>query len=105
MRRLTQAIIRRPLATLLSFVALVGLSAIGGLQVFPAMQSAGYSDPNSDSSRVVTVLKEDFGDHPPELAIIVDFNRSADDPKSEATTTTIVEKLSKLDGIDQVATY
>jgi RND superfamily putative drug exporter len=104
-RRLTQAIIRRPLATLLSFVALVGLSAIGGLQVFPAMQSAGYSDPNSDSSRVVTVLKEDFGDHPPELAIIVDFNRSADDPESEATTTSIVEKLSKLDGIDQVATY
>lgn len=105
MRRLTQLIIRRPLATLLGFVALVGLSAIGGLQVFPAMQSGGYSDPNSDSSRVITVLQDDFGDHPPELAIIVDFNRSTDDPESETTTTTIVERLTKLDGIQEVATY
>lgn len=105
MRRLTQAIIRRPLATLISFVALVGLSAIGGLQVFPAMQSGGYSDPNSDSMRVVNVLQEDFGDHPPELAIILDFQRSADDTQSEVAAQKIVDEIAALGGIDQIDTY
>jgi RND superfamily putative drug exporter len=104
-RRLTESIIRHPLATLLTFLALVGLSAIGGLQVFPSLQSSGYNDPNSESSRAFTILKEDFGDHPAELAIILDFHRSADDPASEALTNTIVDKIEGLDGIDHVDTY
>ena len=105
MRRLTQSIIRHPLATLLTFLALVGLSAIGGLQVFPALQSSGYNDPNSESSRAFTILKEDFGDHPAELAIILDFHQSADDPASESTTNDIVNRIEALDGIEQVDTY
>lgn len=105
MRRLTQSIIRHPLATLLSFLALVGLSAIGGMKVFPALQSAGYSDPNSDSTRVVNILKEDFGDHPAELAIILDFHRSADSPEAEKATSNVVDRITALDGIKQVDTY
>lgn len=105
MRRLTESIIRHPLATLLTFLALVGLSAIGGLQVFPSLQSSGYNDPNSESSRAFTILKEDFGDHPAELAIILDFHRNADDPASEALTKKIVDKIDGLSGIDHVDTY
>ncbi len=105
MRRLTQSIIRHPLATLLTFLALVGLSAIGGLQVFPALQSSGYNDPHSESTRAFNILKEDFGDHPAELAIILDFHRSVDDPSSESATEAIVSKIEALDGIDHVDTY
>ena len=105
MRRLTQSIIRHPLATLLTFLALVGLSAIGGLQVFPALQSSGYNDPNSESTRAFTILKEDFGDHPAELAIILDFHQSVDDPTSESTTHDIVDRIEALEGIDKVDTY
>ena len=105
MRRLTQSIIRHPLATLLTFLALVGLSAIGGLQVFPALQSSGYNDPNSESTRAFTILKEDFGDHPAELAIILDFHQSVDDPNSESTTNDIVDRIEALEGIDKVDTY
>ena len=105
MRRLTQSIIRHPLATLLTFLALVGLSAIGGLQVFPALQSSGYNDPNSESTRAFTILKEDFGDHPAELAIILDFHQSVDDPTSESTTKDIVDRIEALEGIDKVDTY
>jgi len=104
-RRLTQSIIRHPLATLLTFLALVGLSAIGGLQVFPALQSSGYNDPNSESTRAFTILKEDFGDHPAELAIILDFHQSVDDPNSESTTNDIVDRIEALEGIDKVDTY
>jgi RND superfamily putative drug exporter len=103
-RRLTQSIIRHPLATLLTFLALVGLSAIGGLQVFPALQSSGYNDPNSESSRAFTILKEDFGDHPAELAIILDFHQNVDDPTSESTTQDIVARIEALDGVDKVDT-
>ena len=105
MRRLTQSIIRHPLATLLTFLALVYLSAIGGLQVFPALQSSGYNDPNSESTRAFTILKEDFGDHPAELAIILDFHQSVDDPTSESTTNDIVDRIEALEGIDKVDTY
>jgi RND superfamily putative drug exporter len=104
-RRLTQSIIRHPLATLLTFLALVGISAIGGLQVFPALQSSGYNDPNSESTRAFTILKEDFGDHPAELAIILDFHQSVDDPTSESTTNDIVDRIEALEGIDKVDTY
>jgi RND superfamily putative drug exporter len=93
------------LATLLTFLALVGLSAIGGLQVFPALQSSGYNDPNSESTRAFTILKEDFGDHPAELAIILDFHQSVDDPTSESTTKDIVDRIEALEGIDKVDTY
>jgi RND superfamily putative drug exporter len=93
------------LATLLTFLALVGLSAIGGLQVFPALQSSGYNDPNSESTRAFTILKEDFGDHPAELAIILDFHQSVDDPTSESTTHDIVDRIEALEGIDKVDTY
>ena len=105
MRRPTQSIIRHPLATLLTFLALVGISAIGGLQVFPALQSSGYNDPNSESTRAFTILKEDFGDHPAELAIILDFHQSVDDPTSESTTNDIVDRIEALEGIDKVDTY
>jgi RND superfamily putative drug exporter len=93
------------LATLLTFLALVGISAIGGLQVFPALQSSGYNDPNSESTRAFTILKEDFGDHPAELAIILDFHQSVDDPTSESTTNDIVDRIEALEGIDKVDTY
>ncbi len=105
MRRVTQAIIRRPLATLLTFLALVGLSAIGGLQVFPALQSSGYNDPNSESTRAFNVLQEDFGDHPAELAIILDFHAPADESASESAANEIVGRLEALDGVSQVDTY
>lgn len=105
MRRLTQSIIRHPLATLLTFLALVGLSAIGGLQVFPSLQSSGYNDPHSESSRAFTILKEDFGDHPAELAIILDFHQSADDPASESTTNDIVDRIEALGGVEKVDSY
>jgi len=104
-RRLTQSIIRHPLATLLTFLALVGLSAIGGLQVFPSLQSSGYNDPHSESSRAFTILKEDFGDHPAELAIILDFHQSADDPASESTTNDIVDRIEALGGVEKVDSY
>jgi RND superfamily putative drug exporter len=93
------------LATLLTFLALVGISSIGGLQVFPALQSSGYNDPNSESTRAFTILKEDFGDHPAELAIILDFHQSVDDPTSESTTNDIVDRIEALEGIDKVDTY
>ena len=105
MRRLTAAIIRRPLMTLLSFLVLIGLSAIGGLQVFPSLQSSGYNDPHSESSRVVTILKEQFGDHPPELAIILDFHADADSVAAEQTTSEVVSRITALEGIDKVDTY
>jgi RND superfamily putative drug exporter len=60
------------------------LSATLGLQVFSLLTAGGYENPNSDSARVTTLLKDTFKQSQPELIGILDFPRSAENPLSYA---------------------
>lgn len=54
--RLGDLVVRRRKAVLAGYLASMALFGIFGVQVFGAMQSAGFTDPASDSSRAATLL-------------------------------------------------
>lgn len=105
MRPLTNFVIRHSKLSLFGFIALVLLSLIGGFQAFGNLKGGGYNDPNSQSSKVSEILRTEFMQDDPEVVLIPDFGRNADDPQSEDSANLIAEALMEIDGVSKVTSY
>jgi RND superfamily putative drug exporter len=105
MKFIAKLVVRRPKTVFFGFVASILLSATLGLQVFSLLTAGGYENPNSDSARVSTLLKDTFKQSQPELIGILDFPRSAENPLSYAAGQSFQDQLKGIDGIEEIDSY
>ena len=105
MRPLSNFVIRHSKLSLFGFIALVLLSLIGGFQAFGNLKGGGYNDPGSDSEKVMQMLTKDFGQSDPEVVVVADMGRSADDAESAASGEQIAAELAKTEGVSKVTSY
>jgi RND superfamily putative drug exporter len=96
---------RRPkLVLILSGLFIVITGAVGTL-VIPAMSSAGYDDPKSDSSKAYTYLKNHFGVEDPWSTLVLDAGVSVDDPAVASSVVDITKTILGVPGVDHVTSY
>ena len=105
MKFIAELVVRRSKLVFFSILALIAASAVLGFQSFTLLSAGGYDDPNSDSSRVTKVLREDFKQSQPELVTILDFPRSADNPMSLTLGQAFTSDVEKFDGVEKVTSY
>ena len=74
-----------------------------GTQIFGAVQSEGFSDPNSDSSRAATILVDEFGISEPVAILGIQTPTNIDTDALAATT--LLDKVSNLDGVQSIVSY
>lgn len=85
-------------------VLAVVLGALGAT-LFERVEGGGYTDPGSESSRALEVLREEFGQTPPNLLLLVQTESSVEDPESTAAATALVANLQEREGVTDVASY
>lgn len=95
---------RAGLALLLSTLFIILTGAIGST-VVPAMSSAGYDDPGSDSAKAYRYLKDRFGTQDPWLVLVIDCSIPVDDPGCVKSTTAIHKRVSAVDGVVRATSY
>ncbi len=105
MKRYGTLLVRRRKLALVAFVALIGISAIWGLQVFGLLKAGGYENPNSDSTRVTKLLDTQFNSQVPEVVLIADMPSYVDNPSNSAIASDLTSALQKVDGVKSVSSY
>ncbi|NKX89860.1 MMPL family transporter [Nocardia coubleae] len=76
-----------------------------GATLFDRVEGGGYTDSGSESSRALDVLRDEFGQGPPNLVLLVETEDSVDDPESTAAATALVANLQERAGITDVLSY
>lgn len=87
---------------------LVGLIIAGffGFQAFSKFDSGGYNDPNSDSVKVVEILKNDFGLELPSLVLAVESkDKSINDTAVVRTARELEKEIKSEDYVKEVLSY
>jgi RND superfamily putative drug exporter len=111
MRRLGKAIVSHSKLFLFGFVGLIALSSIWGFQAFGNLKGGGYDNPNSDSSKVAQILKDEFDQDPAEVIVLVDLETRADSMKSDgsfenfALVDELSQKFADVEGVAEVFNY
>lgn len=95
---------RAKLALILSGLIVV-ITGVIGVSVIPAMSSAGYDDPGSDSARAYRYLRDEFGVTDPWTVFILDCGRSVDDPACDAGVADIAAAVDGASGVERVSSY
>ncbi|MFB7874918.1 MMPL family transporter [Nocardia sp. NPDC056064] len=73
--------------------------------LFDRVDGGGYTDPGSESSRALTVLREEFGQGSPNLVLLVQTESSVDDPETVSAATALVANLHERGGVIDVVSY
>ena len=111
MHRLGQAIVSHSKLFLFGFVGLIVLSSVWGFQAFGNLKGGGYDNPNSDSSKVSDILRDEFDQDPAEVVVLVDLESRADTQKADGSfeNFALVEELSNkfadIEGVEEVLNY
>jgi RND superfamily putative drug exporter len=105
MKRYGSLLVRRRKLALVAFVALIGVSAIWGLQVFGLLKAGGYDNPYSDSTKVTKLLESEFGSQVPEIVLIADMPGYVDTAANAAIGSDLTTDLKKIDGVKSVSSY
>jgi RND superfamily putative drug exporter len=111
MYRLGQAIVAHSKLFLFGFIGLIALSSIWGFQAFGNLKGGGYDNPNSDSSKVQDILRDEFDQDPAEVIVLVDLKTRADAMKPDGSfeNLALVEELSdkfgEISGVAEVFNY
>jgi RND superfamily putative drug exporter len=102
---IARIVVGRPLISLLVFLGLVGVSAIWGMQAFGNLQSAGYNDPNSESTQVYNELRTTFHVDNPEMVIIADFPESVNTDSTRVQADALTKTITDVPGVSSVSSY
>ncbi|MFD4458038.1 MMPL family transporter [Nocardia sp. NPDC058480] len=87
------------------FAVLAVLLGALGATLFERVDGGGYTDPGSESSHALEVLREEFGQAPPNLLLLVETESSVEDPESTAAATALVANLQERAGVAEVMSY
>ena len=89
-------------ATLLGLVVAIVL----GSGVFAELTNGGFDDPDSESTRAVELLDEEFDTASADIvAIVTAANGDVDTPGVVAAGTELTEEFAAIDGADDVVSY
>ena len=101
--RLGMFVSKRRWPVIISYLVSIVMFGVFGTQIFGAVQSEGFSDPNSDSSRAATILVDEFGISEPVaiLGIQTPTNINTD----ALAATTLLNQVSNLDGVQSIVSY
>ena len=94
---------RRRWAVLVGYLISMIVFGIFGIQVFGAMQSEGFSDPNSDSSRAAAILVDEFGITDPVAILAIQTPTNVDTDAVIATS--LLDSVAKLNGVQSIISY
>ena len=101
--RLGAWVARHRWSVLISYLVLMVVVGVVGVQVFGAMKSEGFNDPGSESSRAAASLAADFNLQDPLLVLAIE---SPTDPRTDGTQQqTLLDEIGRLDGVSDVVSY
>ena len=95
---------RRKAVLALFIVAIIATGAIGSL-VFSRLQDGGYSDPRSDSSKVLKYLNETFHVQTPAVVLLVDAGKTLSDPDVVLRATQLENSLRAESQVTRTLSY
>lgn len=104
--RLGYFVVRRSKSVLISFTILILAAGGIGSLAFGKLDSGGYSDLSSDSSKAATYLTEKFKVQEPIAILVVDAgSKFVTDASIAAAATALESELSKIDGISKTLSF
>jgi len=105
MKHIVNLVIQRSRLVVVIYALLVTIMAVFGMGVFSTLDTQGYNDPHSESSRVEKILMNEFHQQSPDMLIAIDFTSDANLPQNQTTATTLLASLSDLKGVDSTSSY
>ncbi|MTA40421.1 MAG: MMPL family transporter [Actinobacteria bacterium] len=94
---------KRKLSVLIGYLISMVIFGTFGFQVFGAMQSYGFNDPNSDSSRAAQILIDEFGVTDPVAILAIETPSGVD--VDAAAATKLLNDVAQLDDVKSVISY
>ena len=88
---------------LISYLVLMVVVGVFGVRVFGAMQSGGFADPGSESSRAATALADEFGTRDPVAVLAIESPGGVDAGAAEAQQ--LLDGVATVDGVAEVVSY
>ncbi|CAB4570229.1 unannotated protein [freshwater metagenome] len=101
--RLGMFVAKRKLSVLIGYLISMVIFGTFGFQVFGAMQSYGFNDPNSDSSRAAQILIDEFGVTDPVAILAIETPSGVD--VDAAAATKLLNDVAQLDDVKSVISY
>jgi putative drug exporter of the RND superfamily len=102
-QRLGAWVARHRWPVLVSYLVLLVVVGIFGIRVFAAMESEGFNDPASDSSRAAAILADEFGTEDPLIILAIETPSSPDQSSAEAIA--LLDEIAAVDGVGEVISY
>jgi RND superfamily putative drug exporter len=101
--RLGFFVARHRWAVLISYIVSVVVVGVIGVQVFAAMKSEGFVDPNADSARAAAYLEDEFGATDPAVVLVIQTPTDVDTDAPAATA--LLEEVAAVPDVDSVVSY
>jgi putative drug exporter of the RND superfamily len=103
---LGQLIVRRRRMVLVTTLVGLVVAIVLGSGVFAGLTNGGFDDPDSESTRAISTLDEEFDTGSAELVVIVTAaSGNVDSPEAIAAGTALTEEFAAIEGVDDVASY
>lgn len=98
------AVHRARIVVTVSILIMAAAGAVGP-GVISQLQSQGYNDPASDSSRVADLLESEFGAETPFLTLILDSDTGVDSPEVLARAQQLLAQIDDEPEVSRVVSY
>ena len=96
-------VVRRRRLTLALFGVAVVVAGVVGSGLFTRLAGGGFDDPGSDSAAAAHALEATFGVRDPVAVLAVQTPSGVDEDAAAATA--LVQRLARVDGVQQVVSY
>lgn len=103
--RIGHFVVRNRKATLAAYLVFIAIAAGVGTGVFGNMKTQGYDDPQSESTKVDSILRNEFKVRDASMIFLIDLPQAVDTLESQATVSDIVNAVSAEAHVDQVVSY
>jgi RND superfamily putative drug exporter len=104
--RLGHLVVRRRRTVLVTTMLGLIVAIVLGSGVFAELTNGGFDDPDSESTRAIAALDDEFETGSADLVAIVTANGGdVDDPEIVAAATALTEEFAAIDGTDDVVSY
>jgi RND superfamily putative drug exporter len=95
---------RRKAAVSLFVIAILAAGGVGSM-VFNRLDSGGYSNPNSDSFKVYTYIKDTLKISDPTVVIVVDSNKDVTDPEVTQRALALEARIAHEEGVTKTVSF